>query len=315
MYRLSTETRAQALNMLVEGSSMRATSRILGVSQNTVAKLLVDAGETCLALHDERVRDVRARSVQCDEIWAFTYSKQRNAPYARGVIDGAGDVWTWTAIEQDTKLLISWLVGDRGSETALTFMDDLRSRVTDRIQLATDGHLAYPMAVEGAFGGYVDYGQVIKVYGYDGETEQERRYSSPQCISLVKRPVVGDPDMSELNTSHVERHNLTMRMSMRRFTRLTNAYSKKVQNHIYAVALYAVWYNFIRPHRSLGGTPAMASGLAEYPLDLRWLVNEMNDRAPAPRRGLYGISRWLTDEDEAVRPPLDQQNRNTNIST
>ena len=282
--------------MLCEGSSMRATSRVLGIAVNTVTRLVVDAGEACIDIHNERVRNVPARSVQCDEIWAFVHSKQRTAPYARGAIDSAGDIWTWTALEQDTKLLISWLVGGRDGQAALEFMDDLRSRLANRIQLATDGYPAYPEAVEGAFGGYVDYGQVVKVYGYvHDEEERERRYSSPQCISTTKRPVVGDPDMDELGTSHVERHNLTMRMSMRRFTRLTNAFSKKFMNHTYAVALYTVWYNFIRPHKSLGGTPAMASGLAEYPLDLRWLVGEINARAPAPRRGPYGVGRWLDE--------------------
>ena len=286
MNKLATEKRVQVLNMLVEGSSMRSISRVLGVNINTVTKLLVDAGEACMAFHDQAVRNVTARHIQCDEIWAFCYAKQRNADTARGVIDGAGDVWTWTGIDSDTKLIVSWLVGGRDANCALDFMDDLRARLANRVQLSTDGYGAYLEAVEGAFGGYVDYAQLIKVYGNPPD-EERRRYSPGQCLSTRKIPVSGTPDMAEVNTSYVERHNLTMRMSMRRFTRLTNAFSKKIQNHAYTVALYAVWYNFMREHKTLGTTPAVAAGLAEYQLTMRQLVERIDARAPKPKRGPY----------------------------
>ena len=273
MNQLPLEKRAQILNMLVEGSSMRSTSRVVRVSINTVSKLFVEAGQACWAYHDKAVRNVTVRRVQCDEIWSFCYSKQKNADDAVGVIDVAGNVWTWTGIESDTKLLISWLVGGRDSTYAIEFMDDLSSRLANRIQLSTDGHSAYLEGVKGAFGGEIDYAQLIKIYGPAPEGTRGRGTSRGQCIGFEKRPIVGAPDPSAINTSYVERHNLTMRMSMRRFTRLTNAFSKKVVNHAYAVALHTVWYNFCRKHMSLKGqTPAMAAGLADEPRDIAWLV-------------------------------------------
>jgi IS1 family transposase len=287
MNKLPIEKRVQALNMLVEGSSMRSIERVVGVNINTVMKLLVDAGETCLAYHNEAVRDVHARHIQCDEIWSFCYSKQKNADRATGVIDVAGDVWTWTGIDSDTKLIVSWLVGGRDAEYAIEFMDDLRGRLANRVQLSTDGYGAYLDAVEGAFGGSIDYAQLIKVYGQPSD-EDGRRYSPAQCLSVRKREISGAPNMAEVNTSYVERHNLTMRMSMRRFTRLTNAFSKKVQNHIYSVALYTVWFNFVRPHSSLKGeTPAQAAGLAAGRLTMRQLVDRIDSRAPKAKRGPY----------------------------
>ena len=288
MNKLPEHKRVQVLNMLVEGSSMRSIERVVSVNINTVMKLLVDAGEACLSYHNEAVQDVHANHIQCDEIWSFCYSKQKNADQAAGVIDKVGDVWTWTGIDSDTKLVVSWLVGGRDSSYALDFMDDLRGRLADRVQITTDGHRAYLDAVEGAFGGNVDYAQMVKVYGQPTDEEERRRYSSTKCVGTRKIPVSGNPDMAEVNTSYVERHNLTMRMSMRRFTRLTNAFSKKVQNHIYALALYFVWYNFCRTHKSLGGkTPAQAAGLADSPRDMRWVVNLIDARAPKTKRGPY----------------------------
>ena len=266
---------------------MRSIERVVGVNINTVMKLVVDAGEACLSYHNEAVQDVHASHIQCDESWSFCYSKQKNADRATGVIDVAGDVWTWTGIDSDTKLVVSWLVGGRDSSYALDFMDDLRGRLANRVQPSTDGYKVYLDAVEGAFGGNIDYAQLIKAYGQPSD-EDRRRYSPAQCLSVRKREISGDPNMAEVNTSYVERHNLTMRMSMRRFTRLTNAFSKKVQNHIYALALYFVWYNFCRAHKSLGGeTPAQAAGLADSPRDMRWVVDLIDARAPKPKRGPY----------------------------
>ena len=288
MNKLPFEKRVQALTMLVEGSSMRSVSRVLGIDMGAVTKLLEGAGEACLAYHNETVRDVVARHVQCDEIWAFCYAKQKNAERAKGVVDKAGDVWTWTAVDSDTKLIISWLVGGRDSGYALTFLDDLRARLANRVQLSTDGQRAYLEAVEDAFGAGVDYAQLIKLYGKPTEEEAQRRYSPAQCVGTRRVSVSGNPDMGELSTSYVERHNLTMRMSMRRFTRLTNAFSKKLQNHIYHLALYFVWYNFIRAHKTLKATPAMAAGLAEHPRDMGWVVELIDAMAPTPKkRGPY----------------------------
>ena len=289
MNKLPRDKRIQVLNMLVEGSSIRSITRVTQVSLKAVMKLVVDSGEACLAYHDEAVQDVTSRHVQCDEIWSFCYSKQRNAERAKGVVDRAGNMWTWTGIESDTKLMISWRVTPgRDAEYALGFMDDLRARLANRVQLSTDGHKAYLEAVEGAFGGYVDFAQLVKLYGPSEDDGAQRRYSPAHCVGTRKMEIVGKPDMEELSTSYVERHNLTMRMSMRRYTRLTNAFSKKMQNHIYAVALYSVWYNWIRPHKSLRGrTPAQAAGLAKHPYDMNLVVDLIDQRAPSLKRGPY----------------------------
>ena len=265
MNKLPEHKRIQALHMLVEGSSMRSVSRVVGISINTVTKLLVDAGTACERIHDALVQDVQAQRVEVDEIWAFCYAKEKTVAWAKAAPDGAGDVWTWTAIDRD-----STISPGRGSEYAIEFMDDVRARLANRIQLTSDGLGAYLEAVEGAFGGDVDYAQVVKQYGPAQEAVQGR-YSPAVCIAATKRPVVGRPDYDSISTSFVERHNLTTRMSLRRFTRLTNAFSKKIQNHGHALALYFVWYNFCRSHKTLGGdTLAMAAGLADkaYGLDL-----------------------------------------------
>ena len=286
MNKLSTSKRAQILSMLVEGMSMRAITRITGASINTVAKLLNDAGEACAAYHHEHVRGIRGhRRIECDEIWAFVYAKERAVPHAKAAPDGAGDVWTFTAVDADSKLITSYLVaGERDGETALAFMDDLRSRLDDRPQLTTDGLSAYEGAVEGAFGGDVDYAQVIKSYGKEPGEDNERRYSPPKCIDMEKRRIEGNPDMRKANTSYVERHNLSMRMGMRRFTRLTNAFSKRVEKHWALVSLYTVHFNFCRIHKSLRVTPAMEAKLDTTVRDCEWIVSLIDARAPAPKR-------------------------------
>ncbi len=277
MNKLPEHKRIHTLNMLVEGSSMRSVSRVVGISINTVTKLLVDAGIACERIHDKRVRDVDAHRVQCDEIWSFCYAKSKNVGHAEAAPAGAGDVWTWTAIDSDSKLIISWLISPgRDSGYAIEVMDDLRNRLANRVQLTTDGHRAYLEAVEGAFGGDVDYAQLVKLYGPSSQEEQ-RRYSPAYCLGSKKVAVMGDPRHEDISTSYVERHNLTMRMSMRRFTRLTNAFSKKAQNHAYSVALYAVWFNFLRPHKSLDGqTPAQVTGLAKERYGWDWILREMD---------------------------------------
>ena len=282
MNRLTTDKRVQILNMLVEGMSMRSVSRVAGVSINTVSKLLVEAGEACAAYHDDAVRDVHASRVQCDEIWSFCYAKAKNVARAKAAPQGAGDVWTWTAIEADSKLIISWEVGDRTSATAIEFMDDLRDRLANRVQLTTDGHRAYLEAVEGAFGGDVDYAQLIKLYGE--APDAEKRYSPATCIGTKKRRVEGSPDPAAVSMSYVEWSNLTMRMGMRRFTRLTNAFSKKIENHLHMLSLYFVHYNFCRVHKSLRVSPAMAAGVSDTLRDVEWIVGLIDARAPQPKR-------------------------------
>ena len=280
MNKLPTDKRVQILNMLVEGMSMRAASRIAEVSINTVTKLMVGAGEVCAAYHDETVRNVTAQRVQCDEIWAFCYAKDKNVPRAKAAPQGAGDVWTWTAIESASKMILSYEVGDRSGATAIEFMDDLRSRLANRVQLTTDGHKAYLEAVEGAFGGDVDYAQLIKLYGDStGQKGHEKKYSPAECTGTKKRRVEGNPDIEHVSTSYVERQNLTMRMGMRRFTRLTNAFSKKLENHLLMLGLYFVHYNFVRIHKTLRMTPAMAAGVSETLHDMEWIVGLIDARA------------------------------------
>lgn len=284
MNKLPTAKRVQILNMLVEGMSMRSVSRVAGASINTVSKLLVEAGEACAAYHDEAVRDVPANRVQCDEIWSFCYAKEKNVARAKAAPKGAGDVWTWTAIEADSKLIVSWEVGDRTSATAIEFMDDLRDRLANRVQLTTDGHKAYLEAVEGAFGGDVDYAQLVKLYGPTEGKGSEKRYSPAECTGVRKRKVEGSPDPKDVSTSYVERQNLTMRMGMRRFTRLTNAFSKKLENHLHMLSIYFVHYNFCRMHGSLRMSPAMAAGVSDTLKDMEWIVGLIDARAPKPKR-------------------------------
>ena len=262
---------------------MRSISRVADVSINTVSKLLVDAGKACAAFHDERARGLRAKRVQVDEIWSFTYAKQKNVPTAKKAPEEAGDTWTWTAIEADTKLILSWLVGGRDGDYALAFMDDLRSRLANRVQLTSDGHRAYLEAVEGAFGGDVDYAQLVKLYGAAPEGPT-RRYSPAECIGARKMRVEGSPDPRHVSTSYAERQNLSMRMHMRRFTRLTNAFSKKVENHMHMVALYTVFYNFVRIHKTLRVTPAMAAGVADRLWSMEDIAELVEAAAPKPGR-------------------------------
>ena len=285
MNKLPTKTRSLILNMLCEGQSMRATARLADVSFNTVTKILVDAGNICADLHDELVQDVTASRIQCDEIWSFTYAKQKNVPGAKAAPKEAGDTWTWTALDSDSKLIVSWLVGGRDGEYAISFMDDLRSRLANRVQLTTDGHKAYLEAVEGAFGGDVDYAQLIKIYGEPtGQKGHERKYSPSECTGTRKRRVEGNPDYRHVSTSHVERQNLTMRMHMRRFTRLTNAFSKKFENHMHMVALYTMFYNFCRIHKTLRVTPAMEAGLSDRVWGIEDILAIIDERAPKPGR-------------------------------
>ena len=283
MNKLPLETRSLIVNMLCEGQSMRATARLADVSFNTVAKLLIDAGKVCADLHDELVQGVTASRVQCDEVWSFTYAKQKNVAAAKAAPQKAGDTWTWTALDADTKLIVSSMVGGRDAEYANAFMGDVASRLANRVQMTTDGHKAYLEAIEGSFGADIDYAQLIKVYGNAPETFKGR-YSPADCTGIVRRTVEGRPDEKDISTSFVERQNLTMRMQMRRFTRLTNAFSKKFENHMHMVALYTVWYNFIRIHTTLRVTPAMAAGLSETVWDMADLVRIMDERAPKPGR-------------------------------
>src|SRR6267142_4117303 len=264
MNKLPVAKRAQILTLLCEGSPMRSIELIVGCSINTVDKLLRDAGEVALAYHDEHVRGVKAARIQCDEIWSFVAVKQKNRGTSKRATDPTvGDCWTWTAIEAESKLLISYLVGGRYSEYALMLMDDLRGRLMNRVQLTTDGHKAYLQAVEEAFGADIDYSTLIKLYGEPPSSpEAARRYSPSDCVGTRTEKITGNPDPKHVSTSYAERANLTMRMAMRRFTRLTNVFSKKLENHGHAVALHFMHYNFCRVHKTLRVTPAMEAGIA-----------------------------------------------------
>jgi IS1 family transposase len=270
MNRLSIEKRVKIINLLVEGCSMRACSRLVDVSKNTVAKLLVEVGQACLKFHSDTVIQIRSKRVQCDEIWSFVYSKQKNTKEDKY---GVGNVWTWVAIDSDTKLVISWFAGERDEQSAKFFMNDLWCRLRTRVQLSTDGLSHYREAVADTFGGKVDFAQLVKQYSnnsknLDGKIDKRMKYIGAQRIV-----VSGAPEKQYISTSYIERQNLTMRMHMRRFTRKTNAFSKKMENHCYAIALHFVYYNFVKIHSALRVTPAMEAGLTKKLMKIEDIVN------------------------------------------
>jgi IS1 family transposase len=268
MNRLTKEQQTRVVAALVEGNSIRSTSRMTGVARNTVTSLLIDLAEACAGYHDRYVRKLKVRRMQCDEIWNFVGAKAKNTTPEKKA-EGWGDTWTWTAIDADTKLCISYLVGGRDAGWATEFMQDCASRIVNRVQITTDGHRAYLEAVENAFGADIDYAQLQKIYG--ASIENETRYSPARCIGCDMKVVSGNPDPKHVSTSFVERQNLSMRMSIRRFTRLTNAFSKKVENHAAAVALWFMYYNFCRIHQTLRVTPAMEAGISTHV----WTIEEL----------------------------------------
>lgn len=287
MNNLNIQKRAQILNLLVEGNSMRSTSRIADCSINTVTKLLVDVGAACSEYQDQVMRNLTCKHIQCDEIWSFCYSKEKNvAPEDKDIL-GHGDVYTWTSICPDTKLVPSFMVGKRDAEYAQAFIEDLASRLANRVQLTTDGHKPYLQAIENVFGNDIDYAMLVKHYSNPGEASQaQKRYSPSKFISAEKRRISGNPDIKEVSTSHVERQNLTMRMGMRRFTRLTNGFSKKIENLEHAVALHFMHYNFGRIHKTLRVTPAMEAGISDHV----WSLEEIAALVPeavSTKRGSY----------------------------
>lgn len=271
MNRSSTEQRARIVGCLVEGMSIRATVRITGAAKNTIVKLLADLGAACAEYQDAALTNLPCTRIECDEIWSYCYAKQKNVPSEHVGEFGYGDVRTWTAICADTKIVPSWLVGERTTEDAIVFMRDLAERLTSRVQLTTDGHKPYLAAVEDAFGSGIDYAMIIKQYGPATGAGDEHRYSPAECTGIKKEPIIGNPEKSKISTSYVERQNLTKRMGMRRFTRLTNGFSKKVENLAHAVSLHYMHYNFARPHKTLTKaangyptTPGMAAGVADH---------------------------------------------------
>ena len=278
MNKLSRAQRAHIISLLVEGMSLRAVTRTTGASINTVTKLLVDAGRACSDYQDKALRDLSCKRLQIDEIWEFCYAKAKNVATAKRAPKEAGDIWTFVAIDADTKLVPSWFVGERDAHCALEFLLDLRDRLANRVQLTTDGHRAYLDAVSDAFADNIDYAMLVKHYATPQvETEAARRYSPTPCIGAEKRARIGKPDPDHISTSHVERQNLTMRMCMRRFTRLTNAFSKKAANHVHAVSLHFMYYNFVRIHQTLRCSPAMAAGVTERLWDIADIVQVVED--------------------------------------
>jgi IS1 family transposase len=284
MNKLSIQKRAQIIGILVEGNSLRATSRMADISINTVSKLLVDVGCAVAEYQYATIRNLPCKRVQVDEIWSFCYAKAKNVEKAKAAPEGAGDVWTWTAICSDTKIIPSWLVGTRDADCEKDFIEDVASRMGSRIQLTSDGYKPYLEAVEGAFGADVDYAMLVKSYGTP--IEWQKRYSTADCVGCSKKAVTGRPDIMHLSTSHVERQNLTMRMSMRRFTRLTNGFSKKIENHGHAIALHFMYYNFGRIHKTLRVTPAMEAGVANHVWSLEEIAGLVKEEAPK-KRGSY----------------------------
>jgi IS1 family transposase len=275
MNKLTSDRRAQIIGMMVEGVSIRAITRMVGVSKNTVAKLLADAGNACLDYQDRMLQNLPCKRIQADEIWSFVYSKQKNVPEEKRGQFGFGDVWTWTAIDADTKLIVSWYLGRRDGDAAFRFMTDLASRLSNRVQLTTDGHHAYLNAVDEAFDRQIDYAMLVKQYGT--APESEKRYSPPVCYGAERQEVRGRPDPEHISTSYVERQNLSMRMGMRRFTRLTNAFSKKLENHMHALSIYFMHYNFVRIHQTLRCTPAMQAGVTEKLWELEDIVRMVDE--------------------------------------
>jgi IS1 family transposase len=286
MNKLSRAMRSRIIHLLVEGNSMRSTSRIADVSINTVTKLLIEAGMACSEYQDQALRNLKLNRVQLDEIWAFSYCKQRNVPFAKRPPEDAGDIWTWVAIDAETKLIPSWRIGDRSGATAIEFVCDLSKRLANRVQITSDGHRAYLEAIEAGFGADVDYAQLVKLYGE--VPHPAGRYSPAQIQGTKTFCCTGDPDPKHISTSYVERQNLTMRMSMRRFTRLTNGHSKKAENHAHMVSLHFMHYNFCRIHKSLRVTPAMAAGVTERLWEIEDIVDLLDAAEGEPKkRGPY----------------------------
>jgi IS1 family transposase len=278
MNKLTMSRRVQVISALVEGCSIRSTVRMTGVAKNTIVKLLADVGRACAAYHNRYVRNVKAQRIQCDEIWSFVGCKEKNIPGEKATDPYIGDVWTWVGMDADTKLVAAWLVGGRDAGYAEMFMNDLSQRLANRVQLTTDGLKVYLNAVADAFGTAVDYAMLVKLYGTAGGVSDARRYSPPECIGCKTRTVSGAPDEDHISTSYIERQNLTMRMKMRRFTRLTNGFSKKFENHEHAVALNFMHYNYARLHQTLRSTPAMKAGLTDH----LWSIEEIVRLADLP---------------------------------
>ena len=276
MNKLGRAERARIIRLLVEGNSLRSITRITGNSINTISKLLVDLGTACAVYQDEHLRDLPCKYVECDEIWSFVFAREKNVPADKQGQFGIGDVWTFTAIDAATKLVPAWMIGTRTPETALAFMQDLASRMAHRVQLSTDGHRMYLTAVPGAFANDIDFGQMVKIYGMPTD-EYGKALGTQEVIGVERKTISGSPEETKISTSYVERQNLTMRMGMRRFTRLTNGFSKKVENNALAIALHFFYVNFARPHKSLADpyprTPAMAAGIADHV----WSLEEMAD--------------------------------------
>lgn len=309
MHKLPLETRAKILQMLCEGSSMRAISRILGVSINSVTKLLEDAGEACIAMHDEKVRGVKSRRLQCDEIWAFTYCKKVNLTNAKAAPEKAGDTWTWTALDADSKLIVSYFVGNRDNEHALAFIGDMASRIVDRPQITTDGLASYVTAIDQIFGLDVDFAQLIKSYGEAPDKGPERKYSPGICVGAKPKRIVGNPDMRHVSTSLVESHNQKIRQHMRRFTRLTAGHSKKFANHCHALALYFAYYNFVKIHSTLRTTPAQAAGIETKLWEMEDLVRMIDKfHRPTPTFSVHplkdGSGYYVLMDPNAYAPML-----------